>query len=53
MDNFSATAARMLPGVGSPVSVGGGMFDITAIPGFDLVQRLFLKLGLDSSVLGK
>ncbi|RPB16653.1 P-loop containing nucleoside triphosphate hydrolase protein [Morchella conica CCBAS932] len=51
MDNFSATAARMLPGVGSPVSVGGGMFDITAIPGFDLVQRLFLKLGLDSSVL--
>lgn len=29
------------------------MFDITAIPGFDVVQKLFLKLGMDTSLLGK
>lgn len=52
MDNFSASA-RLLPGAGAPVATGGGLFDITAIPGFDVVQKLFLKLGMDTSLLGK
>ena len=50
MENLSATA-RVL-GSATP-AVGGGMFDITAIPGFDVVQKLFLKLGMDTSLLGK
>lgn len=50
MENLSATA-RVL-GSAAP-AVGGGMFDITAIPGFDVVQKLFLKLGMDTSLLGK
>lgn len=52
MDNFSATA-RLLPGAGAPAAVGGGLFDITAIPGFDVVQKLLLRLGMDTSLLGK
>ncbi|KAL7272336.1 hypothetical protein RUND412_004863 [Rhizina undulata] len=52
MDNFS-TAARLLPVVGSSgASSGmGSMFDMSAIPGFDVVQKLFLKLGMDPSLL--
>lgn len=56
MDNFSATT-RLLPGVGTPVAHvgggGGGLFDITAIPGFDVVQKLLLRLGMDTGLLGK
>lgn len=55
MDNFSATA-HLLPGAGAPVAHvggGGGLFDITAIPGFDVVQKLLLRLGMDTSLLGK
>lgn len=54
MDNFSATA-HLLPGAGAPAAHvgGGGLFDITAIPGFDVVQKLLLRLGMDTSLLGK
>ncbi|RPB01884.1 P-loop containing nucleoside triphosphate hydrolase protein [Choiromyces venosus 120613-1] len=48
MENLSATA-RVL-GSAAP-TIGGSMFDITAIPGFDVVQKLFLKLGMDTSLL--
>lgn len=57
MDNFSATT-RLLPGVGTPIAHvsgggGGGLFDITAIPGFDIIQKLLLRLGMDTGLLGK
>lgn len=54
MDNFSATA-HLLPGIGAPAAhvSSGGLFDITAIPGFDVVQKLLLRLGMDTSLLGK
>lgn len=53
MDNFSATT-RLLPGTPiAHVSGGGGLFDITAIPGFDVVQKLLLRLGMDTGLLGK
>ncbi|KAG0636203.1 P-loop containing nucleoside triphosphate hydrolase protein, partial [Tuber brumale] len=49
MENFSATS-RVL-GSAAP-AIGGSMFDITAIPGFDVVQKLLLKLGMDTITLG-
>jgi len=54
MDNLST----MLPTLGSPAAAAhsgpaldmGGMGAM--IPGFDVVQKLFLKFGLDPSFLG-
>jgi chaperone BCS1 len=54
MENFSIP--RMLPGVGATPGIGppaSSGFDIGGIPGFDVIQRLFMKLGLDPSFLGE
>ncbi|KAI5777264.1 hypothetical protein EDC01DRAFT_624248 [Geopyxis carbonaria] len=53
MENLSATAARMLPGLGGGDVPTASGFDMGAIPGFDVIQKLFLNFGLDPSFLGK
>lgn len=61
MDNFSSAMPRMIPGLGmGPPPLGAvpsaSSFDmggLGGIPGFDIIQRLFTKMGVDTSVLGK
>lgn len=51
MENLSASSG-ILPGIGGHASAVHTGFDIGAIPGMDAVQKLFLKFGLDPSLLG-
>lgn len=47
---------RMMPGVIPPgihTTPASNGLDMSGIPGFDVVQRLLMKFGLDPSLLGE